>query len=110
MELSPDQAGSAAVWFTTQAGVTALVLAVVCIALAAALVWSVRDCRQELAAQANKHKMELRDLAETFRDRIENFRTDVKEAFNQNDEIAKEVSKALHQVALEVAHMKGRRE
>ena len=44
-----DQAANGAVWFTTQAGIAATILAVVSIALATAMVLLFRSCRAEMA-------------------------------------------------------------
>lgn len=118
---SVEQAGNATVWFTSQAGITATVLAVVCIALAAALVWSVRNCRHELAGLKREHEAvllaikdgheeRLLNLLSEWGKRIDGFRSDIKDAFGQNSDIADRVVEAMNKLGLEIARMSGRRE
>ena len=114
-----EQAGSATVWFTTQAGITATVLAVGCILLLAALIWSIRHCRQELTGMAKSHAADLKtasdayekrlkEMADAWGKRIDQMRDDIKEAFGQNSDIADKVVAALHSVQNEIARMSGR--
>lgn len=105
-----EQAGSATVWFTTQAGITATVLAVGCIILLTALIWSMRHCRKELRDQASEHAVHVKHLTEEWGKRIDQFRADVKEAFGQNDGIADKVVEAMNNLKLEIARMSGRSE
>lgn len=109
-DVTVEQAGTAAVWFTTQAGITATVLAVVCICLGAALVWSMRHCREELRKMAEVHNKELAELSLTWGKRIDQFRTDVKEAFGQNSTLADKMVEAMHSLNIEIARMSARRE
>lgn len=116
---SVEQAGQGAVWFTSQAGITATVLAVVCIALAAGLVWSVRNCRIELAAMAKSHaehvkavdgayRVTIEAMAQEWGKRIDGFRQDIKDAFGENGDIADKVVAAMNNLGLEIARMSGR--
>lgn len=107
---SAEQAGSAAVWFTTQAGITATVLAAMCLCLGGALVWSIKHCREEVTKQAEAHAAQMKACVDEWAKRLDNFRADVKEAFNQNDVIAEKMVTAMHLVQTELARMGGRRE
>lgn len=109
-EVTTEQAGTAAVWFTTQAGITALVLAVVCIALAIHAVWREIHCRKEREANDAAWKEAVRELTEAWGRRVDQMRADVKEAFAQNADIADKVVTALHAVQMEVARLSARRE
>jgi hypothetical protein len=129
---STEQLGSATTWFTSKAGITATVLAVVAIAEAAALVCLIRRHDKHVAAAhaaAHTHWAEKFEAAEKlwrgkFEDaetawklkvtewaaRIDQFRTDVKEAFNQNDNIADKVVDVLTKLQIEIARMSARRD
>jgi hypothetical protein len=109
---SAEQVGSAATWFTTQAGITATVLAFVAIAEAIGLVWAIRACRKALEGAHDKAHGHwagrTEEMQKSWGTRIDQFRTDVKEAFGQNDEIADKVVEALGKLQNEVARMSGR--
>jgi uncharacterized protein YjbJ (UPF0337 family) len=109
---SPEQVGTATTWFTTQAGITATVLAFVCIAEAIGLVWAIRACRKALGdANEKSHahwSSKTGEMQEAWGKRIDQFRADVKEAFGQNDEIADKVVDALGKLQVEIARMSGR--
>jgi len=98
-DVSAEQAGSAAVWFTTQAGIAATILAVVCICLAIGLVWAVRTCRQALS-----------DADAAWGVRFDQLRKDIKDAFGQNAAIADRVVNALHALQMEIARLSAKRE
>jgi hypothetical protein len=109
---SAEQVGSAATWFTTQAGITATVLAFVAIAEAVGLVWVIRACRKD---QRDAHDKahghwagRTEEMQKDWGKRIDQFRADVKEAFGQNDEIADKVVDALGKLQNEIARMSGR--
>lgn len=109
---TPEQAGAAASYLTDKAGITATVLAVVCIAEAVGLVWAIRACRKALHDshdKAHAHwSVKTSEMQEAWGKRIDQFRTDVKEAFGQNDDIADKVVDALGKLQNEVARMSGR--
>lgn len=105
-----EQAGTATVWFTSQAGITATVLAFVCLGLAGGLVWAIRTCRRSHEETNASWLAAIDKMQAEWGRRQENFRSDVKEAFNQNDEIADKVVEALNGVKIEVARMSGRRD
>lgn len=50
-DVSTQDAAGAAIWFTSQAGITALVLALFCIVLIASHIWSTRQHRKERAEE-----------------------------------------------------------
>lgn len=109
---SPEQAGTAAVWFTSQAGITATVLAIICIVQFVALVWVIRAFRKSVEGahdKAHGHwSGKTDDMQKAWGARIDQFRSDVKEAFGQNDEIADKVVDALGKLQIEIARMSGR--
>jgi len=127
---SVEQAGDATVWFTTQAGITATVLAVVSISLAIGLVILAKLCRSSfldvtrehtatvtqlktdheriLLAVKDSHEAVVLGLTTAWGKRLDDFRADIKEAFSQNDDIADKVVAALQGVQNEVARMSGR--
>lgn len=108
-EITPDQVGGATVWFTSQAGITATVLAFVCIGLCCGLVWAVRTCRASLKDANDAWVKAISEMEVRWGARMDQFRGDVKEAFNQNDSIADKVVEALNGLKLEIARRSGRR-
>lgn len=104
-----EQLGDAAVWFSTQAGVTALVLAVVCIVLAIYVIYREIECRKERKAASAAWAEAIRELSEGYGRRVDQMRNDVKDAFAQNDKIAEKVVSALHALQMEVARLSARR-
>lgn len=114
---TPEQMGSAAVWFNSQAGISATVLAVVAIAEAVGLVAAAWWCRKSLR-EANEDWLKSIVKVETawlekqdeWAKRVDNMRSDVKEAFNQNDKIADKMVAAMHSVQTEIARLGGRRD
>lgn len=104
---TPDQVGGATVWFTSEAGIVATVLAFVSISLAIALVWTVRAWRNSQAESEKAWAKTIESLTQAWGARMDQFRADVKEAFAQNDDIAEKVATALENVKLEVARMSG---
>lgn len=118
---SPDQVGTASVWFTTQAGISATILAVVCVCMATYIVWRERECRKAedltnarwikaIESMAREWVKTVDTMGDEWARRIDQFRADVKEAFNQNDSIADRVVEALNNLKIEVARMSARRE
>jgi len=109
-DVSADQVGTATTWFTSEAGITATVLAFVSLALAGGLIWAVKSCRDALRDANAVWALQIEHLQKTWGVRLDQFRTDVKEAFVQNDDIADKVVTALHSVQNEIARMSGRRD
>lgn len=123
---SVEQAGTATVWFTTQAGITATVLAVFCIVLIANQIWMVRRHAAEILALNSAHAELVKalgaghhvtiealiakwiDQVTEWAKRIDGFRGDIKDAFGENNAIADKVVDALMNVKLEIARMGGR--
>lgn len=107
---SAEQVGTGTVWFTSQAGITATVLAFVCIGLALGLIWSIRSCRNAASDANTIWTASVTVMQAEWAKRMDQFRADIKEAFNQNDEIADKVVEALNGVKIEIARMSGRRD
>lgn len=125
---SVEQAGGAAVWFTSQAGVTALVLAVICIVQFVALWWRDKRHEAERVALIAGHAALVKALdagskitiealigkwieqATEWGKRIDGFRGDIKDAFGENNDIADKVVGALNELKIEIARMSGRGE
>ena len=107
---SNQEIGSAAVWYSTQAGILSLTLAVVCIALSIYVIWRDYQCKKEREASNAAWMESIRELTEAWGRRVDNMRADVKEAFTQNDKIAEKVVSALHILQMEVARMSARRD
>lgn len=108
-EVSAEQAGTATVWFTTQAGITATVLAIVCIALAIHAVWREIHCRKEREASEAAWKEAVRELTEAWGRRVDQMRGDVKDAFGQNAALADKIVEAMNGLKIEIARMSARR-
>lgn len=116
-EFTSDQVGSATVWFTSQAGIAATILAFVLIAVSAAFAWHVRASRRQIAELNDSWIKAIEKLSkgwgeqtEGWGKRMDQFRADIKEAFNQNDAIADKVVDALHKLTVEIARVGARRE
>lgn len=107
---SPEQIGTAAAWFNSEAGITATVLAVVAMLEAAALVAGVLWCRRSIKDVNEAWVKTVTELSNLWSARIDQMRTDVKDAFSQNDAIADKMVDAMHGVEKEIARMSGRRE
>jgi hypothetical protein len=108
-ELTPEQVGSAFMGFTSVAGVTAAVLAVVCIALAVAYVWERRSCRAELKAANDSWIKSINELVDSWGKRIDQIRGDTKDAFGQNAVLADKMVEAMNSLKIEIARMSARR-
>lgn len=109
-----EQAGAGAVYLTEQAGISTTILAVVAISLALGLVVAAWWCRKALREQNAEWikavaSMQATWLAnqEEWKRMIGNYRSDIKEAFNQNDEVADKMVEAMNAVKLEIARMSG---
>lgn len=105
---TPDQVGTATTWFTSQAGITATVLAFVSLGLAAGLIWAVKSCRDALEKANTAWVVAIKEMQDSWAKRVDNMRADVKEAFNQNGDIADRVVEAMNKLGLEIARMSGR--
>lgn len=105
---TPDQIGSATVWFTSQAGIAATILAFVAAVEAIGFIWAVRRCEKFLKDANDSWIKASADMADAWAKRIDQMRLDVKEAFNQNDSLADKMVEALHSLKIEIARMSGR--
>ena len=92
-------------------------MAFVSIALAAAYVWERRTCGKTVETVNAAWIKAIDELSrakdaqiEGWAKRMDQFRADVKEAFNQNDAIADKVVDALHKLNIEVARVGARRD
>lgn len=108
-EITTEQAGSAAVWFSTNAGVTSLVLAVVCICLSSYLVWREIQCRKTAEANNSAWMEQVRELTEAWGRRVDQMRGDTKDAFGQVAILADKMVDAMNSLKIEIARMSARR-
>jgi hypothetical protein len=102
-----EQAGSATVWFTSQAGIVSAVLAIISIALACGLVWAVLTCRKALKDANTAWVTAMDKMQLLWGARIDQMRGDVKEAFGQNAKVAEAMVAAMKGVELEIARLGG---
>lgn len=109
-EITAEQAGTAAAYLSDRAGITAAVLAVVCVGLSIYLVWREMHCRREREASHVAWTETIRQLTEAWGNRVDQMRGDVKEAFNQNAALADKMVEAMHSLRLEMARLGARRD
>jgi len=109
-EVSTDQIGSATVWFASNAGIAATILAFVCIALAIDRVWTQRRHEKALKDANDSWVKALTELAENWGKRIDQIRGDTKDAFGQNAALADKMVEAMHSLKIEIARMSARRD
>lgn len=106
--ITPDQLASGAAWYSSQAGVTALTLAVVCICLAVGLVWTVKQWRGAISETDAKWTAALDAVEKRLAAVLDGFRGDIRTNFKVTDDAADKVVEALHSVKIEVARLSGR--
>lgn len=107
-DISADQVGSATIWFTSQAGIAATILAFVAIIEAIIIFWGIREWRDSIASVNKAWIDRIKELTEAWAVLLGNYRGDIKEAFNQNDAIAEKLIAALHALQMEIARMSAR--
>ncbi len=106
-EITAEQAGTAAAYLSDRAGITAAVLAIVCVGLSVYLVWREIQCRKERETSHAAWTETIRQLTEAWGNRVDQMRGDVKEAFQQNAKLADRMVEAMNTVRIEMARMSG---